>query len=105
LVQYDFTPEQYEALIKLTATLCKVLPRITCDYPKDAAGNLITKKLPDEELENYHGVLGHYHVQTNKVDPGPAFQWEHVIGHARRLLSGGLSPAADEASAGHMRRR
>jgi N-acetyl-anhydromuramyl-L-alanine amidase AmpD len=105
LVQYDFTPEQYEALIKLTATLCKVLPRITCDYPKDAAGNLITKKLPDEELENYHGVLGHYHVQTNKVDPGPAFQWEQVIGRARRLLSGGLSPAADEASAGHMRRR
>jgi N-acetyl-anhydromuramyl-L-alanine amidase AmpD len=105
LVQYDFTPEQYKALIKLTATLSKVLPKIKCDYPKDAAGQLITRKLPDDVLENYHGVLGHFHVQTNKVDPGPAFQWEYVISHARRLMNSGLSPAADETSAGHMRHR
>ena len=72
LVQYDFTPEQYRALIKLTATLCKALPKIKCDYPKDAAGNLIRQKLPDAELKAYQGVLGHYHIQTNKVDPGPA---------------------------------
>jgi hypothetical protein len=31
-------------------------------------------------------VLGHYHVQTNKVDPGPALQWDYVIGEARRLM-------------------
>jgi N-acetyl-anhydromuramyl-L-alanine amidase AmpD len=88
LTQYDFTPEQYQALIKLTATLCKVLPKIKCDYPKDVAGNLIPQKLPDDELDKYQGVMGHYHIQTNKVDPGPAFQWEYVIGNARRLLEG-----------------
>ena len=33
LIQYDYTPEQYQALIKLTATLSKVLPNIKCDYP------------------------------------------------------------------------
>ena len=43
-------------------------------------------KLPDEAWKAYAGVLGHYHVQTNKVDPGPAFQWERVIGEARKLL-------------------
>jgi N-acetyl-anhydromuramyl-L-alanine amidase AmpD len=105
LVQYDFTPQQYQALIRLTATLCKALPQIKCDYPKDAAGNLIPKKLPDAELKSYQGVLGHFHIQTDKVDPGPAFQWDYVIGHARCLLNGGMSPMADETSKGHLRPR
>jgi N-acetylmuramoyl-L-alanine amidase len=86
LVQYDFTPKQYEALIKLTATLSRVLPGINCDYPKDAIGRLITQKLPDAELKTFHGVLGHFHIQTDKVDPGPAFQWEYVLDNARQLL-------------------
>jgi len=105
LVQYDFTPQQYQALIKLTATLSKAFPQIKCDYPKDAAGKLIPAKLPDAELETYQGVLGHFHIQTNKVDPGPAFQWDYVIGGARKLLHGGLSGMADETSKGHMRTR
>lgn len=86
LVQYDFTPQQYEALTKLTAALCKIFPRIECRYPTDADGKLITHKLPDTELKNYHGVLGHYHITTDKIDPGPAFQWDRVIGGARRIL-------------------
>ena len=86
LQQYDFTPEQYAALIKLTATLCKVFPNLRCDYPKGADGQLVTSKLPDAALEQYQGILGHYHIQTNKVDPGPAFQWERVIGEARKLV-------------------
>ena len=42
--------------------------------------------LPDAQLARYQGVLGHYHVQTNKVDPGPAFQWDRLIDEARRLM-------------------
>ena len=105
LVQYDFTPEQYHALVHLTAALCKVLPRINCDYPRDAQGQLVRGKLPPEILTNYHGVLGHYHVQTDKVDPGPAFDWDYVIDGARRLLHGGMSEPADLTSLGHMRSR
>ncbi len=86
LAQYDYTPEQYAALVKLTAALCKVFPRIECDYPRDATGKLIRQKLPDADLKAYRGVLGHFHVQTNKIDPGPAFDWDKVIGGARRLL-------------------
>ena len=86
LAQYDFTPEQYAALIKLTAALCKAFPAITCDYPRGPDGKLVRQKLSDEELKNYHGVLGHFHVQTNKIDPGPAFDWDKVIGGARREL-------------------
>lgn len=87
LEQYDFTPEQYAALAKLTAALCRALPAIACDYPHDAAGKLVTKKLPDAELERFHGVLGHFHIQENKVDPGPALQWEKFISEARALLA------------------
>lgn len=86
LVQYDFTQEQYRALTHLTAALCTVLPRIRCDYPRHKDGKLITHKLPDDALRDYQGVLGHYHVQTNKVDPGPAFQWDRVIDGARALM-------------------
>jgi N-acetylmuramoyl-L-alanine amidase len=86
LAQYDFTPEQYESLIKLTATLCKIFPNIKCDYPKDDDGKLIPKKLDDSDWRAYQGILGHYHVQLNKTDPGPAFQWDKVIDGAKELL-------------------
>jgi N-acetyl-anhydromuramyl-L-alanine amidase AmpD len=86
LRQYDFTAEQYRALARLTAALCTVLPAIRCDYPRDASGKLADRKLPAEQLESYQGVLGHYHIQEEKKDPGPALQWDYVIGEARRLM-------------------
>lgn len=105
LVQYDFTPQQYVALAKLTATLCQVFPKIQCRYPTDASGKLITHKLPDDELNKYEGVLGHYHVQTDKVDPGPAFNWDYVIGNARRIMHNGFTPTVDEITTGNSRSR
>jgi len=90
LVQYDFTPEQYTALTKLTASLCRIFPRLKCECPVDADGHLTPHKLADAALENFHGVLGHYHIQTDKTDPGPAMDWARVIGGARRIL--GIEP-------------
>lgn len=86
LVQYDLTPEQYAALAKLTAALCRVFPLIRCDYPRDGTGRLVRGKLPDDALARYRGILGHYHIQENKVDPGPAFQWDELIAGARREM-------------------
>lgn len=86
LRMYDLTPEQYASLTKLTAALCTVLPRISCDYPRDEQGKLITRKLTDERLEAYNGLLGHYHIQANKTDPGPALQWEMLVQNARREM-------------------
>jgi N-acetyl-anhydromuramyl-L-alanine amidase AmpD len=84
LVQYDFTPEQYAALARLTTALCRVFPRLKCDYPHDAAGRLRTGKLSDAELAKYRGLLGHYHIQADKIDPGPALQWRRIIEDARK---------------------
>jgi len=86
LQQYDLTERQYDSLIRLTATLCRLFPRIRCDYPRDGEGALIRSKLPDDHLARYQGILGHYHIQTNKVDPGPAFQWDRLREGALRLL-------------------
>jgi N-acetyl-anhydromuramyl-L-alanine amidase AmpD len=72
-----------------------VLPKITCDYPKDENGKLITHTLTPEQWEAYHGVLGHYHVQDNKQDPGPAMQWDRVINGARKLMGEKPLPAGD----------
>lgn len=80
LIQYDFTPEQYAALARLTATLGQVFPRLRLEFPRDAQGKVLQEKLPAETLQNYQGILGHYHVQTDKVDPGPAFDWDRLMG-------------------------
>jgi N-acetyl-anhydromuramyl-L-alanine amidase AmpD len=87
LKQYDYTREQYEALAHLTAALCSVFPKINCDYPRGADGKLVAHKLSDSELNAYEGVMGHYHIQTNKTDPGTAMQWDYVIGKARQLMA------------------
>lgn len=86
MTQYDLTPQQYEAFIRLTATLCTIFPKLRCDYPRDAEGKLLLRVLDDKEWAAYQGLLGHYHVQTNKVDPGPAFQWDRVVDGAKVLM-------------------
>ncbi|HEX2971876.1 MAG TPA: N-acetylmuramoyl-L-alanine amidase [Tepidisphaeraceae bacterium] len=86
LRMYDLTAQQYDSLIKLTAAVCTALPKIKCDYPRDENGNLITQKLSDEQLKTYQGLLGHYHLTQDKIDPGPAFQWDLVIDGARKLM-------------------
>ena len=84
LVQYDYTAEQYAALAKLTATLARVFPKLTADYPHGRDGRLIPQVLSEGKYASYRGVLGHFHVQENKVDPGPAFQWKKLFDAVKR---------------------
>ncbi len=108
LAMYDLTCAQYDALIHLTAALCTALPNIACDGPRGNDGRVLTRVLSPEEFAAYRGILGHCHVQRNKIDPGPAFQWEWVIQAARTLMqdqarttdqdSGGLSVQAVQSS-------
>jgi len=73
--------------MKLTATLCTVFPKMNCDAPRETDGSVINHALPKEQLDRYQGLMGHYHVQTNKQDPGPAFDWEKVVSGSRKLMS------------------
>jgi len=83
LTMYDLTAQQYASLEKLTAALSRALPRIRRDYPRGEDGRLLTRTLTSEEFAAFSGVLGHYHIQQNKVDPGPALQWDRVVGRKR----------------------
>lgn len=76
VVQRDFTPEQYESLARLSLELAQLFPRLELRFPRDDRGAVAPDALSDEAFESFQGILGHHHVQTNKVDPGPAFDWE-----------------------------
>lgn len=84
--QFDFTPQQYDTLVKLAAALCRVLPRIEPDAPRDAHGRVRTDALSPEEFEDFHGILGHLHVTRDKSDPGPALDWEEFLERVRARL-------------------
>ncbi|MDP6539482.1 MAG: peptidoglycan recognition family protein [Planctomycetota bacterium] len=86
LVQFDFTVEQYDSLVRLLAALCSELPRLLPSAPRDEAGRVRTGALTAEELDAFRGILGHHHVTARKVDPGPAFDWERVLRGVRERL-------------------
>jgi N-acetylmuramoyl-L-alanine amidase len=53
----------------------------------DEPGALIPHVLAPEQFDAYQGLLGHYHVQLNKDDPGPAFQWPQFIARVKGLMT------------------
>jgi N-acetyl-anhydromuramyl-L-alanine amidase AmpD len=75
LWQEEYTDAQYEALARLVAALCREL-----DVPLEApaAKGVLPK------AAGWRGILGHYHLTTQKVDPGPAFDWDRFLDLARR---------------------
>ena len=87
LVMADLTPEQYQALVHLTAGLCRTFPRIQPDAPRDERGEVKDRSLSHGEFMAFGGILGHFHVQLNKVDPGPAFDWEPFLAAVRERLA------------------
>jgi hypothetical protein len=86
LVQYDLTRQQYDALVKLTAALCNEFPKIAPDAPRDEHGKVVDHVLDEDAWRDFHGILGHFHVQANKTDPGPAFDWEPFLAAVRARL-------------------
>lgn len=77
LWQQDYTEEQYEALGALVAALCRGL-----QVPAEAP----TEKGVIRSPEAWRGIVGHYHLTTQKTDPGPAFDWDRFLGRVRRNL-------------------
>ena len=88
---WDFTEEQYQALIRLCIGLNQLLPNIALKVPFDKK----KRRTPLGKIKNFStfkGILGHAHVQggtsdgiKKKYDPGSAFNW----GRLRRSLAGG----------------
>jgi N-acetyl-anhydromuramyl-L-alanine amidase AmpD len=87
LQQYDFTPEQYESLVKLSAALCREFPKLRPEAPRDEHGFALDRVMDDDAWKAFGGILGHYHIQKNKTDPGPAFDWEPFLQRVRDQLA------------------
>jgi N-acetylmuramoyl-L-alanine amidase len=81
---WDFTEEQYQALIKLSLGVHRLLPKIKLAVPYDNE----TRRVPLDRIRNFSsfsGVLGHCHIQQGgtsnlktKYDPGSAFNWSRL---------------------------
>ena len=82
LVMHDLTPQQYDALAKLSASLSRIFPKLTLDVPRDPDGRVLNRVLTEDELADFSGLIGHYHLTTGKIDPGPAFDWDRVAEEA-----------------------
>lgn len=95
LWQYDFTDAQYAALAQLAATLSRVFPRMPLTVPRGDDGSVVPRALTAEEFAAHHGLLGHWHVTTNKTDPGPAFDWTRLLHSAGALAPDRLPIRAD----------
>ncbi len=85
LKQFDYTKEQYESLAHLSAALAEIFPKLRLDAPRDASGQVRNAVLGDAEWEAFGGILGHYHVSSSKIDPGPALDWEALLSRARSI--------------------
>lgn len=89
---WDFTEEQYQALIQLCFGIHQLLPNIALKVPFDKE----KQRTPLGKIKNFStfkGILGHAHVQggtdngvKKKHDPGSAFNWGRL---RRALLPGG----------------
>jgi N-acetyl-anhydromuramyl-L-alanine amidase AmpD len=88
LRQQPFTDAQYHALAALVASLRRAFPQIALDVPRAADGSVIAHQLPRATVLNFRGLLGHYHVQSNKIDPGPALAWDRLLRDVRAREEG-----------------
>ena len=71
--QYDYTEQQYQALIKLTAAMARIFPKMKLDVPRNPDGTLRMNYFTDAEQDAFSGFMAHWHESQGKVDPGPAF--------------------------------
>ena len=78
---WDFTEEQYQAMIRLARGINKLLPGVKLNVPFDKNSS----RVPLDKIDNFSsfaGILGHCHIQNGdhpkvgkKFDPGSAFNW------------------------------
>lgn len=70
-----FTDNQYQSLIKLINFLCQKYNLPKNFLPVDNRFNVMNEMA----FRNYTGIATHVNCRTDKVDIGPAFDWDKVI--------------------------
>ena len=86
ILAYDFTKMQYEAFGKLVRGLQKLLPNLPLDYPQSSPGVQSWDTLPQSASFSFAGYISHYHLITQKWDPGP-FDFKKFLSGLRGQFS------------------
>lgn len=60
---------QHAAVLALVDTLCQQI-EIPRHLPRGSAGQLYTDVMPRAVVRRFEGVMGHFHVDPGKIDPG-----------------------------------
>jgi len=65
-----FFPGQMRSTVALCDALRGPLKAIPKRLPRNDKGEVLRRVMTHEEVDNYSGVLGHFHVSRKKTDPG-----------------------------------
>ncbi|HEY4178169.1 MAG TPA: N-acetylmuramoyl-L-alanine amidase [Kofleriaceae bacterium] len=86
ILAYDFTKAQYDSFALLVRALQKILPNLPVDYPQSSPGVQSWDTLPQAASFGFAGYISHYHLITQKWDPGP-FNFKERLGKLRGAFS------------------
>ena len=67
---YAYTKAQVESMVSIGKALARIFPNLPQVYPTGGDGDQMWGTIAGDVRE-YTGYLGHYHVSSNKWDPGP----------------------------------
>lgn len=72
---------QLTSMLLLVDFLCQHTPTVK-RVPRDVTGCVASRTLTPDELKNFSGVVGHFHLSGNKTDPGrEPFAWLSLAGY------------------------
>jgi N-acetylmuramoyl-L-alanine amidase len=71
ILAFEYTPAQIDAFTALGKALTRLLPNIATEYPQSSPGQPAWDTIPTSASFSFSGYIGHYHLITQKWDPGP----------------------------------
>lgn len=71
---YDVQERAVAELVKVVCNICS----IPLETPRDKDGKIISTAMKQEDLNKYRGIIGHYMITTNKIDP-IGFDFEKML--------------------------
>jgi len=74
---WGYTDPQYNALIQVLKELTNRFTNLKAQYPVDAKGDVVGRVLDD--FQGFNGFMAHWHVEAQRWDPGPGFDWQRVF--------------------------
>lgn len=77
-----YTDAQYDALVKLLRALNQRFQKIKL-LPPIGPDKQVMSEQTELDLDKC-GIFGHYHLNAQKIDPGPGFEWNRLIADLNR---------------------